>query len=567
MGDGVEGEPNGDASKFRLDEGGHDDVIGTDEFYEFRSELRQRITTARLIEAESDDKLLALIRKQFEFNGGMQDFCVALLKKFGLSREGEREPSVLRDLLGFVRRPHDEYQRLLDSALADLKTIEDLIAYYETLPPVQAFRDDSTPRNHADSTKVHFYQRCLEERERISRYLTNEMPTKALELADESRDFLRGLFLQIESPPYALRSSRGVEQFDHRRINKWRHRVRPLALGEGHRLGEIYEHDRRAFYSELFKHIPVEKVFDQIFEHLAKVEKLSVRTAVFEEMKTLHAHGHWYGLYALALPHVEGLFTEMLELADPANRSVGKALSEKVRHVRQYAATHAQNMDYFEFIVPLDRNRFAHTGKAEDPDLRAFEVLYDLEYVLRVFVQLETPVIELLSLIRDQELENAKTFAPWARLFALLKQVDGLKQRDQVKDRLDALWKRLFENDEAKREALDTLCKALEERLDSLAKHLAQIGRDQAGIPIDITVKRTREMFEQREHLGAVISEVTATSDTFFDALEVRSIMVGLAKECALPSESQEKVTSTLTRLATSIANVEFLHASSVAAP
>ena len=121
--------------------------------------------------------------------------------------------------------------------------------------------------------------------------------------------------------------------------------------------------------------------------------------------------------------------------------------------------------------------------------------------------------------------------------------------------------------DEAKREAIDTLCKTLEERLASLAEHLAQICRDQAGMAIDIRVKRTKEMFEQRERLGAVISEATATSDTFFDALEVRSIMAGLAKECALPIESQDKVTSTLKRLANSIANVEFLHAATVAAP
>ena len=530
--------------------------------YELRWELRQRITIQKLIAARSTNALLALTRDHFEFGGADVDFCEALLQRFDIRSTPTPEAAVAREVLGFARLPHDEHERLLHPALADLKTIEDLIAYYGTLAPVEALQKGDTPRNHADSTVIVFYKRCLDERGRIARYLSNEISTKALDNADEGKDFVRAIVgIRFEPPPYPLRGATGIEQYDHRLINRWRHRVRSLPVTLGRELGEKYELDRAGFYSELSKHVPVSKVFEQIFSVLPKVAKLNQRTAVFGEMKTLYEHQHWYGLYALALPHVEGLFTEMLELAGPASLRPSAALTEKVRLVREYAAVHAQNLDYFEFIVPIERNRFSHTGRVEDPQLRATEVLYDLAYVSRVYVELETPVIELLSLLDGGELTSAKSFAPWARLFVLLKEVDKLKQRDQVEAALARLWVMLFGDDTAKRDAIDTLCDALDERVVLLADHLRTITREHGGVEVDILAKRTGEAYDKRQQLREAVSDATATSDTFFDALDVRAILLGMVAECALPDDVQGKVKETLNRLATALGNIEFLSA------
>ncbi len=499
------------------------------DLYELRWELRRRITDEKLIAARSTEALVALARDQFEFDGTTEEFCKALLQRFDIKPSPTSEAAVLRQVIGFARLPHDEHERLVHPALVDLKTVEDLIAYYETLPAVEASRKGETPRNHADYTVVVFYNRCLDERGRIARYLANEVSTKAIDSADEGKDFVRALVgVRIEPPPYPLKGLRGIEQYDHRLINRWRHRVRSLPVMVGRKLGEKYEPDRAGFYSELAKHVPISEVFDQILGVLPKVAKLNQRAAVFEEMKTLYEHRHWYGLYALALPHVEGLFTEMLELAGPAQRSVGGALPEKVRLVREYAAVHAQNMDYFEFIVPIERNRFSHTGKVENPELRAADVLYDLAYVARVYIELETPVIELLSLLDGVELTSSKSFAPWAGLFVLLQKVDKLKQRGQVEAPLARLWTTLFVDDAAKRDAIDTLCKALDDRVALLAEHLRTITRERCRVEVDIMAKRTGEAFEKREQLREAVSEATAASDNFFDALEVRVVLLGM---------------------------------------
>jgi hypothetical protein len=429
---------------------------------------------------------------------------------------------------------------------------------------VEASRKGETPRNHADSTVVVFYQRCLDERGRIARYLAHELSTKAIDNADEGKDFVRKLVgIRIEPPPYPLRGPRGIEEYDHRLINRWRHRVRSLPVTVAQQLGEKYEADRAGFYAELSTHVPISEVFGQILGVLPKVAKLGQRAAVFEEMKTLYEHRHWYGLYALALPHVEGLFTEMLELAGPAERAVGGALPDKVRLVREYAAVHAQNLDYFEFIVPIERNRFSHTGKVDNPELRATEVLYDLAYVSRVYVELETPVIELLSLLAGEELTTPKSFAPWAHLFVLLKKVDKLKQRDQVADALTRLWTAVFGDDAAKRGVIDTLCKALADRVTTLADRLRVITREHAGVEIDIMARRTRETFEKRDVLREAISEATATSDNFFDALDVRAILLGMAAECDLPVDARAQIDAALDRLSVALGNVEFLSARS----
>jgi hypothetical protein len=70
----------------------------------------------------------------------MEAFCTALLQRFDIEPAPTPHEAVVREVLGFVRLPHDEHERLLHPALTDLKTVEDLIAYYETIPAVEASR-------------------------------------------------------------------------------------------------------------------------------------------------------------------------------------------------------------------------------------------------------------------------------------------------------------------------------------------------------------------------------------------------------------------------------------------
>jgi hypothetical protein len=138
----------------------------------------------------------------------------------------------------------------------------------------------------------------------------------------------------------------------------------------------------------------------------------------------------------------------------------------------------------------------------------------------------------------------------------LLEKVDKLKQRDQVEGALVKLWTTLFPDDAAKGDAIDTLCKALDERVTTLAQHLRTITHERCGVGVDIMAKRTGEAFAKPEQLREAISEATASSDHFFD---VRTLLIGIVAECAPPVDSQAKAKETLDRRATALGNIEFL--------
>jgi len=98
--------------------------LGTDsgmELVDLRWDLRQRITVEKLIAATSTEDLLALAREHFDFDGATEDFCKVLLQRFDIIPKTTPEAAVVQKILGLIRLPHDEYEHLIQSALADLK--------------------------------------------------------------------------------------------------------------------------------------------------------------------------------------------------------------------------------------------------------------------------------------------------------------------------------------------------------------------------------------------------------------------------------------------------------------
>lgn len=395
--------------------------------YELRHALHQRIPKHELVQAPSFDALVRLVRGQFVDEWQTEaEFCEAVAAGLaatdgGISVEASPE-GFAAAVLGLVKLPNVVFLELLEETLSHLRQLEALIAKYEQDPCVAACLAGNRGRNHDERTTIAFFERCMTERAAITRYLSTGIEDEALRRSGFNYVFLKAIdpFLSLkETSPYLLRRFGSTERFDRTRIHQWRHRASTVALKEIPRLERLYEIDREAFHAELERRVPIASVFDHIDQAAGKVDRLHSRQPIFDELRKLHVAGFWSGAYALALPQVEGLFAEMAELAAPRKARSGRALPDKVRLVRAFAAVHDRNLDYFEFSVPAQRNRFSHTGRIEAPKLAAEGVIRDLGYVCSVFLELDAPVVELTRLLETVALDNLpRPTKHWARLFA-----------------------------------------------------------------------------------------------------------------------------------------------------
>src|SRR5690554_7318415 len=96
----------------------------------------------------------------------------------------------------------------------------------------------------------------------------------------------------------------------------------------------LYRNDKPKFYKQIFKRKSVENYFQSIFYHLDLLPVSDERHQIFNELKKLFNKKNWLAFYALALPQVEGLFSEMVLSLNPRSTAIRKALPDKVRVVR-----------------------------------------------------------------------------------------------------------------------------------------------------------------------------------------------------------------------------------------
>lgn len=422
------------------------------EFSKLRRDLRAHLREHGVLFSADDHGLCFHALALFDFDSApayddheaLNEQCLHILALLDSGTDAKDVESVerclVKELLGFRTTPGSERNHLLEEALKDLNVVERNLDEMHALPGVADYRRDphQRPRNHESRTNVEFFKRNLDERAAITHYLVSELDDAALRRADEERHSLRHIMpLWFEPAPYPMREPRGAERLRPDRIDAWHHRVLPLPVSKGRRLGDLYTAgDKEQFYTLLHQHIPPAGIFDQLQQATKELPRLDKRKPIIDECQALYNSKLWHAFYALALTQVEGLFAEMLDVVDPLRRTP-KALTDKVIALRTIAPLHERSYDYFQYVLPRSRNVFLHRGldgRMQPGDIRlaCYDLLHDLGFLVQVFEELEDPLIWLHQVIARDAKDEEINLKWLARFIATLDHVHTrLARKDQ----------------------------------------------------------------------------------------------------------------------------------------
>ncbi|WP_406823961.1 hypothetical protein [Pedobacter sp. KACC 23697] len=352
-------------------------------------------------------------------------------------------------VLAFVRVFLDKGERLLEvknnlesKAKGHLQQIQSLLEHYYQQPFIMEYRSKpTTPRNNLERKLLTFYRRTVDKKEEIVEYLLNGILVRALEKSAPGykRDWGEGLeelsrqfeehddFPYLEQPyVFDFNYHLNMEKLDYRLIN-------PLLNKFGYMEQDAYKLGRytKAINDGFEKRIRPKLFFPSLLNDLAELPVIGKRWEIFKEMEFLFEEGKWYSLYALALPQVEGIFSEMLEMI--AKKKTKGSLTEKVNSVRQYYEFAHYTFDYYEFTLADLRNSFSHSGKVENPKIKCFHLLLDIKYLLSVFMDFDAPLSKLSKIIKAGH-EKFNHIGDFAYFITLLDMVNSQDRLDSISD-------------------------------------------------------------------------------------------------------------------------------------
>jgi hypothetical protein len=430
------------------------------------------------LDAEAIEVACTLMLKHFfNMKGKM---LVATIVDGKLKKESKRKSDTTffcEIILGLGEAPGPIYSSLLLDVSNDLRSISELIKQYESVSCIKEYLvDNRVPAKHQERTTYEFYKRCITERINILNYQLDGLKKRALEKAGYMPYVFGGLsFLNMWSDrPYHYALPFSQYYFDSSKISQPRHRVAEIDISETEAMQDLYEHDKTAFYEKYFAKIPVGQHFTSISFHLAHLPAaVGKRKLIFDELAKLFEGQHWIGFYALALPQIEGLFTEMCKIISFTDFS-SKGLSAKVKEVRPYHSLSESYFDYYEYYIPLQRNKFAHFGYDEDFQFKAYDLLVDLAHLLKVFYELENPYVELTRLHKRRDYSNFVTIQEFSHYFELL---DKLSPTQRIEINSD--YQKFESEFLAKECSLNYLCYQMQQdlpkRLNDITFHFARV--------------------------------------------------------------------------------------------
>lgn len=404
--------------------------------------------------SKSKEELCTYLLNEFDFPIGtinksdiisIENGCKTILKLMGIEDDFEENLLIEKEekfedqfdrfiyyLLNFRGLPGIFKEQLQLNVQCDLDTINNIITEYEK---IDFIKNGETPRNHNQKTQSDFYQRCLEEKNKIQTHLNSGINERAL--SKSRRDSLWGMaemmFEEFRDRPYKLPLPKSKEYFDNEKIDKVGHRLGEIPIVRGRELKQLYNENKEEFYIELEKLIPEEKVLSSMVQQIDFLPFLpQQRKDIFKELVDLYKSKKWFGFYALALTQVEGLFTEMCRICEPNIQKPYAALPDKVNLVRPYHPYSENRFDYFQYHLPNLRNRFLHFGldSNEKIDILCKELLWDLEEVVSIFLGLNTDALWMLHLIRKNSHVEFMSFSGLCFYFDLY---SGLKKNKQLK--------------------------------------------------------------------------------------------------------------------------------------
>jgi hypothetical protein len=347
-------------------------------------------------------------------------------------------------LLDFEKVPGQEKNRIEKLVKQDMKRTHERIKYYEDQKTIrEIIWDRISPRNHEERTLFDFYLRNQKEFKKITDYFLNGIEQRALVKSKTNYSFQRDYFEDYHDRPYLSSIALPVfeEYFDHRKIDLAGHKIASVPITEGRKLKKIYQDNKQEFYHQLQMYRPVDTVFHEINHYVAMLPKAEIdRKDLFTELIELFKQEKWFGFYGLALTQIEGLFSEMVAGIKPTLRL--PSLTDKVEAARPYYEFSHNNFDYFQYYIPLLRNKFMHSGIDSDVKLKCFDLLYDLSYLLSVFEEFKTPYAQVNRILKKKDPLQFINYEDFNVYFDLLDGIRGSGHYEKIKTEVE-----LFESE------------------------------------------------------------------------------------------------------------------------
>ena len=350
----------------------------------------------------------------------------------------------LQTYLQLEKLPGLCYRELQQIVKADLEQINNLIKYYESTSYIQSLLSkNAQPKNHEERIEFDFYNRIIKEQRIIIDYYLNSLKKRAIAKANYWFPNLRSMIAWTErfrDRPYHFAAYSSYPYFDYRKIDIIANKVSDFAFSEDSKLQKLYASNKTLFYRKLFKkHKPLGIVQELDF-YLSYLPLPNDRKPIFTELGKLFKAKRWIGYYSLALTQIEGLFSEMYLILNPASEFSRKALPDKVEFARPYSELSNIYFDYYQYHIPRLRNKFMHFGFDEDFKLKSFDLLLDLRYLLKIFYELKNPLVKITKLHRERKYENFITYSEFAYYFELINKLD-CKQRKAIESDIKAFEK------------------------------------------------------------------------------------------------------------------------------
>lgn len=501
----------------------------------FRNEIRRSLGM-QLFEFKTMDelifavlKLIDPVRNDVKTQKSNSKGIIAVMKYFKMEKSQQRrlkgEPkdenfNFKFFILGLNNAPYLEIIKLKPQVENDLNQINDLILKYEGCKEIKQFRRDNQLRDKSSTPMVHFYWRCLEQRQEILNYYFKGMYDWAINLSAHFKNTFSIIhYAQVFTHrPYDFNRNLLGPNYDYWNKDKSSHRIihfDGILVSEITEYQNLYNSDKKAFYDRLFELKSREDLIEEIFSNM---EYLSGdRQFIFNQMIGYFNKEEWLAFYSIALPQIEGLFSEMMEIESLNEKA--DSLSKKVRSLRANSYINVRALDYYEYVLPEHRNNFAHGGILGDIELLAYDTITDLNCLLHQFSELENPFIKAsryLSLINPPSLHDIYSLGEFFRIVLDLKPSDETRLFDKIVQMNNSL---ILPNEESFKEMFRSHGVKYDFRKADFESELETLGLKKLNEMDDIIkdIGRTEIIMEfKKEFLGFLLE-----TEAFYETLEL----------------------------------------------
>lgn len=391
-------------------------------------------TSGVLLEDNSIQENVLIVLKHFKLENGKLFLTREAMKRIKTSKTNISNVSELDIfycfILGFDKLPKLQLRKIQKEVEKDLREINELITHYESLEVIQKLMKGEEV-HRSNNAIIHLYGRCLKERQVMFDYFFKGMYNRAFQMSkygmDEGTKFYMAHTFNFK--PYSYNQESFETNYDYQNIECCWHRMHSSNECFGDtaiELANIYKEDKNLFYNRFFELEPIENIFQRIESYLSILPLKEQRREIIIESKRLFIAEEWLAFYAIILPQVEGLFSEMCEASQAKGRT--DSLPKKVRAIRDHSYDNEIMLDYYEYILPDQRNQFAHGGLPENPKILAFDMLTDLENVLYLYSELNNPLVIVNRFVSRRSQTDFPDYTIYSVFFNL---VNNLKPNDR----------------------------------------------------------------------------------------------------------------------------------------